>query len=105
MTNRDQLATNNNDFTGIPHPAYVQIFEIPPFTPVRRAGVSGRYDNVLSGMWMAYGYMAAGYIDGFHDGPIDLCPVFKTILYDSNPQGRTLPSTPYARGPPMVPRG
>ena len=29
---------------------------------------------------------------------IDFCPLFKTILYDSNQQGRTLPSTPYPRG-------
>jgi len=35
--------------------------------------------------------------------PIDLRPVFKTILYDSNQQGRTLPSTPYPRGLPQGP--
>ena len=99
MTNRDRLATNNNDFTGTASRLRPDLRN----TPVRRAGLSGRYGNVLSGMWMAYGYMAAAYIDGFHDRPIDLCPVFKTILYDSNQQGRTLPSTPYARGLPRYP--
>jgi len=68
------------------------------------------YFNVLSGMSMAYEYSSIwrpviGTLMTFMTRPIDLIPVFKTLLYDSNQQGRTLPSTPYPRGLPQYRTG
>ena len=96
------LATGDSHYTGTTSPQ-VQIFGIPPFVEPGYGDGMITYEYFREcgwpmSVWQPITLMA------FMTQSIDLRPVFKTILYDSNQQGRTLPSTLYLRGLPQCPK-